>query len=330
MDVTPTTAGSKTCPNHGGGAEWLGGAYDRRTNLFIIPVTQECGVFKSYAPQPAWVQGQNFRGGPPVARETSSGLINAVDVSTGKFAWRSAVPYPAAGGALVTSTGLTFTSDLGGNLYALDTRNGKILWRHATGTSIVAPFSTYRVGNAEYVAIEGGQAGNQSAPGVPASKGSYVMTFRVGSAQLLANSAAGQSLVAASAATGAKQLGAAPYTVAQVRAGATLYATSCLACHGARLQGVSAPALAGSAFGKSHLNISTLRTVVTQQMPLSAPGSLKPAQYAALMAYLLAVNCVKPSGGKLAFPTSDRPDFAKVTLVGGTCSAGASLASGSE
>jgi alcohol dehydrogenase (cytochrome c) len=320
LDVRPDTSGKLTCPNHGGGAEWLGGAYDSVTNYFVIPVVQECGVFRSYAKQPAWVQGQNFRGGPPTARRNGTGIVNAVDVSSGKLVWRTPVPYPAQGGALMTTTGLTFTSDLSGNLYALDTKTGKILWKHATGTAIVAPFSTYRLAGTEYLAIEGGQPGNQHTPNLPPSKGSYVMAFRLGATAATINSAKGQSLAAAAAVSGIVQAGTAPYTEAQVRAGKARYATSCQACHGAQLQGVSAPALAGSAFGKSHLTISGLRTIVTQQMPLTAPGSLKPAEYAALMAYLLAANCVKPAAGAAApFPTSDRAAFKSVTLVGGAC-----------
>ena len=323
LDVPPDVAGQKACPNHGGGAEWLGGAYDPATNYFVIPVTQECGVFKSYAKQPDWVQGQNYRGGPPVARQDGTGLVNAVDVSTGKFAWRTAVPYPAQGGALVTSTGLTFTSDLGGDLYALDTKTGKILWKRATGVSIVAPFSLYRVDGAEYLAVEGGQPGNQKTPNLPPSKGSYALAFRLGATNPVANSARGQSLAAASATAGIAQSGSAPYTQAQVQVGKQQYATSCQSCHGAQLQGVSAPALAGSAFGKSHLSISALRTVVTTQMPLTAPGSLTPAQYASLMAYLLAANCVKPSGnGTTPFPAADQSAFKTVILVGAVCTPG--------
>ena len=320
LDTTPDAAGKKACPNHGGGAEWLGGAYDPATNYFVIPVTQECGVFRSYATQPAWVQGQNFRGGPPTARQAGTGLVNAVDISTGKFAWRTAVPYPAQGGALTTSTGLTFTSDLAGNLYALDTKTGKILWKHATGTSIVAPFSTYRVDGQEFLAIEGGEPGNQHTPNLPPSIGSYVMAFRLGATNAVANSAKGQSLAAASATAGVVQAGSAPYTKAQALAGKTQYTASCQACHGAQLQGVSAPALAGSAFGKSHLSISALRTIVTTQMPLTAPGSLTPVQYASLMAYLLEANCVKPSGnGTAPFPATDQAAFKTVVLAGGAC-----------
>jgi mono/diheme cytochrome c family protein len=312
--------GEKTCPNHGGGVEWLGGAYDPATNYFVIPVTQECGVFKRYETQPAWVQGQNYRGGPPVARQDATGLVNAVDVSSGTFAWRQVVPYAAQGGALITSTGMTFTTDLGGNLYAFDTKSGAILWKHATGTAIVAPISSYSVDGQEYLAVEGGEPGNQRTPNLPVSKGSFVMAFRVGATNPVVNSTKGQSAVAAATAAGAVQSGTAPYTQAQVKAGNIQYTASCAACHGARLQGVSGPALTGSAFGNSHLTISALRTVVTKQMPLTAPGSLSASQYASIMAYVLAANCVKPSGnGTSPFPTTDSAEFKAVVLVGAVC-----------
>jgi hypothetical protein len=51
LDSAPTPGGEKACPNHGGGAEWLGGAYDPATNYFVIPVTQECGIFKPELPR---------------------------------------------------------------------------------------------------------------------------------------------------------------------------------------------------------------------------------------------------------------------------------------
>ncbi len=83
------------------------------------------------------------------------------------------VPYPAQGGALLTSTGVVFTSDLGGNLYALDMKTGKQLWTYATHTSIVAPFSMYTTGGQEYLVVLGGLPGNQKTPNVPVSKGEF-------------------------------------------------------------------------------------------------------------------------------------------------------------
>jgi hypothetical protein len=55
-------------------------------------------------------------------------------------------------------------------------------------------------------------------------------------------------------------------------------------------------------------------------MPLTAPGSLTARQYASIMAYLLAANCVKPSGnGTMSFPVADQAEFKTVVLVGAVC-----------
>ena len=101
-------------------------------------------------------------------------------------------------------------------------------------------------------------------------------------------------------ATRAPMIGAAPapFDTKQV------YDSKCASCHGAHLEGVSAPALTGASFASAHLNLAQIRTVVTTQMPLTAPGSLKPEQYADIMAFLLSYDCVKASPGNAAFPTS--------------------------
>jgi mono/diheme cytochrome c family protein len=110
--------------------------------------------------------------------------------------------------------------------------------------------------------------------------------------------------------------GAGLYTMAQAKAGAAIYTSTCAACHGGNLQGVSAPAIAGAEFQKTAVSnkytVSIIRTIVTQNMPLSNPGSLTDPQYAQIMAYLLAENCY-PAGAK-PFPTDDTPALAKVTM----------------
>jgi mono/diheme cytochrome c family protein len=83
-----------------------------------------------------------------------------------------------------------------------------------------------------------------------------------------------------------------PYTVAQATAGAALYAANCTDCHGAKLEGGTGPALAGDAF-ISQWNGQTAADVysgMSTQMPMTSPGSLKPAEYLALMAYILQQN----------------------------------------
>jgi polar amino acid transport system substrate-binding protein len=138
----------------------------------------------------------------------------------------------------------------------------------------------------------------------------------------IANTTAGQTAVAAttSTASASASVGAAPYTADQVAAGAQVYQQQCAACHGAKLQGVSAPALTGPSFGHSQPHLDQVRSVVATQMPLGAPGSLTPEQYASIMAYLLKYDCVRISaGGTEPFPPTNRAEFSKVIFGGRSC-----------
>jgi polar amino acid transport system substrate-binding protein len=106
------------------------------------------------------------------------------------------------------------------------------------------------------------------------------------------------------------------YTQAQAKAGLKVYTSQCASCHGANLQGVAAPAIAGTNFLKTaqsnKWSLQTIDQIVTVNMPFSAPGSLTPTQYADVMAYLLASNCYK--AGSTPFPTTAPSSFAKVQI----------------
>lgn len=99
------------------------------------------------------------------------------------------------------------------------------------------------------------------------------------------------ALPAAALAQGTKP---ALFTDAQANAGAAVYAQSCAACHGSQLEGVSAPALKGPPFGDmanaQSLTVDTLLDVITNTMPQSDPGSLKPEEFNAVTAYILQQN----------------------------------------
>jgi alcohol dehydrogenase (cytochrome c) len=320
----PTLQGTPGCPNHGGGIEWLGGAYDPKSNLFVIPSTNECGIWKLLTESPEYIPGQVYQGGALPTRGKGTGVVSAVDVATGKVRWSAPLPYPGQGGALITATGLVFTSDLGGTLYALDVKTGKELWKTDTGSSIVAPFSTFVVDGAQYLAILVGKAGNQQTANLPQTHGSHVFVYKLGVSEALVNGTEGQIPMASipPSSTGAEiaGVGTAPYTPEQVARGQAVYSGQCALCHGDKLQGVSAPALTGASFAKSHLNVSQIRAVVTTQMPLTAPGSLSADDYASVMAYMLSYSCVKPDGnGIVPFPTTDQPALAKVTVGANVC-----------
>jgi alcohol dehydrogenase (cytochrome c) len=328
LDTPPTVQGTEACPNHGGGIEWNGGAYDPNSNSFLVPSTEECALWKITSDDPQYIPGQPYTGGPLPKRQNGTGVLTAIDVSTGKVRWRNALPYPAEGGVLITATGLAFTSDVGGNIYGFDAESGQQYWKDFTGSAVVAPISAYRINGIEYLAVVVGEAGNQQTPNLPTSQGSRVIAYRLGGAATIVNDATGQ-VALANAPNGIggesqgpppKSTGSAPYTQRQVAEGGEIYTKECAVCHGANLQGLSAPALTGPGFGRSHLNASQLRGVVTQSMPLTAPGSLKPDEYAAVMAFLLSYDCVQPSsGGQEPFPTTDLASMQQVELGSATC-----------
>jgi mono/diheme cytochrome c family protein len=104
------------------------------------------------------------------------------------------------------------------------------------------------------------------------------------------------------------------YTAAQAKAGAQLYAEKCSACHGATLRGEAGPALAGNAFTAQWTGepASDPYAMMVANMPLAEPGSLKPSEYLAIMAFILQRN---------AFPAGATPltseKLRSVILTGG-------------
>jgi len=106
------------------------------------------------------------------------------------------------------------------------------------------------------------------------------------------------------------------YTMAQAEQGALVFANKCVPCHGANLQGVAAPSVAGNDFletaQRDGWTLAIIRYLVFKLMPLNASGSLSPDAYANVMAFLLASNCYP--AGDTPFPTTDSPSFAKIKL----------------
>ncbi|HEY5350553.1 MAG TPA: cytochrome c [Candidatus Lustribacter sp.] len=103
------------------------------------------------------------------------------------------------------------------------------------------------------------------------------------------------------------------YTAAQAKDGGTLYAAHCSECHGAKLEGVSGPALAGGDFIAkwSGQTADDLRDVIATQMPLTAPGSLKPPEVLAVLAFILQRNSYPPGDAALTAAASKAVKIAK-------------------
>jgi len=89
------------------------------------------------------------------------------------------------------------------------------------------------------------------------------------------------------------------YTTEQAKAGARTYAIRCAVCHGTRLEGsYEVPALTGKFVAHwAGRPIWPLFDYVSRAMPQPSPGSLSPAENAALIAFLLEANGL-PAGAK--------------------------------
>ncbi|AJY11599.1 transporter substrate-binding domain-containing protein [Burkholderia dolosa] len=117
---------------------------------------------------------------------------------------------------------------------------------------------------------------------------------------LRARSITGGGFVRVAAGTGDAAPG---FDAAQVEHGKTLYGTACAKCHGADLEGNTAPALSGPSFAPlshSHLTIGGVFGYMATNMPADQPGKLKDDEYADLMAFLLASNGYAPGKDKLS------------------------------
>lgn len=178
QNTEPNRAGDIACPNTNGGVEFNGGSYMPDTNTFYVPSVDQCGTWKSNGTA-TYVSGQFYLGGAfPSLYGPSTGYMNAVDIGTGKFAWRKHLAFPQIGGALSLSSGVVFTGGVNGDFTAYDAKSGNVLWHYATGMTIQAPASTYVVGGKRYIAIAAGPAGvNFADPrfgkGAPTLEGHY-------------------------------------------------------------------------------------------------------------------------------------------------------------
>jgi alcohol dehydrogenase (cytochrome c) len=98
------------------------------------------------------------------------GSVSAIDVATGKIAWKFNTPQPERGGVTTTASGLGFVGGGDGVLRAFDAKKGDVLWKFQTGFQIASGPAVYSVNGTEYVAITVGGTVTSSSGGTVASQ----------------------------------------------------------------------------------------------------------------------------------------------------------------
>jgi PQQ-dependent dehydrogenase (methanol/ethanol family) len=176
MWVLPTAEGARMLPGANGGVEWSPMAYDAQSRLAIAlnlhqPMTYHVEAAKYPGGSKLWLGGA-FKA---IASEKQWGRVAAVNIDTGKIAWKHNTAQPLIGGGLATAGGLFFFGEGNGNFNALDSKTGKKLWSFQCGAGANAMPVSYTVGKKQYIAM--GCGGNTQ---LDFKRGNSVFVFALG------------------------------------------------------------------------------------------------------------------------------------------------------
>jgi quinoprotein glucose dehydrogenase len=175
----PSTRGTVTIPGFHGGATWSGASFDPASNYLYVNSND--------APYISTLKksGENYhlagygyfkdeQGYPAI--KPPWGLLTAINLNTGEFAWQvplgefpeltaKGIPQTGTenfGGTIVTAGGLVF---IGGSkdekFHAFDKATGKLLWQYKLPAGGYATPCTYAVNGKQYVCIAAGGGGKQ-------------------------------------------------------------------------------------------------------------------------------------------------------------------------
>jgi len=156
-DKDPKVDGSMVNVPGNGATNWPAPSYSPKTQLFYVNASEGYTVGYLYDTSP---DPQGYAGGASGHFDAKSVLV-AVDVKTGKAAWRhvakgeGAEGGSMAGGILTTAGDLLFTGD-SNRLAAFDPATGKILWSQKLNTPLTNGPSTWTIDGKQNVIVGAG------------------------------------------------------------------------------------------------------------------------------------------------------------------------------
>ncbi len=172
MWALPTPEGKRMLPGANGGVEWSPMAVNPKLHLAYAanlhqPMTYHVDNAK-YPGGKLWLGGA-FK---VIPGEKQWGRLAAVNLDTGKLAWKFDTDEPLIGGVLATAGNLVFNGEGNGLFRAFDAKTGKKLWEYQCGAGVNAPAVSYTAGGRQYVAVAAG--GNTQ---IDFKRGNTVLVF---------------------------------------------------------------------------------------------------------------------------------------------------------
>ena len=156
---TPNEEGATTCPDISGGTNFWPPAFDPGTRTFFVNAREACMTY--YAWKPEFKPGERFTGGAGQRVQRPDmplyGALRAIDPTTGERKWEFKYLNFSTAGLLTTASGLIFSGDGEGNLLALDSRTGGLLWRYQMGANLHGTSAiTYMLDGRQHVLVPAG------------------------------------------------------------------------------------------------------------------------------------------------------------------------------
>ena len=153
----PTPQGTRMLPGANGGVEWSPMAVNEKLKLAYAanlhqPMTYHVEAAEYPGGDKLWLGGA-FK---VIPSEKQWGRLAAVNIDSGKIAWKADTEQPLMGGVLATGGDLVFTGEGNGSFNAYDARNGKKLWSFQAGAGVNAPPVSYMVDGKQYIAVAAG------------------------------------------------------------------------------------------------------------------------------------------------------------------------------
>jgi alcohol dehydrogenase (cytochrome c) len=155
------------CPTYNGGRDWPQGAYNPKTNVMYMPLSNLCieSTARTDRPSaPSNVYNTN-NVGRFAAGKDKVGRIDAISVETGKTLWSWETRVTNYSPILATGGGLLFNGSMDRYLRALDADRGQVLWQTRLPSQVVGGAVTFSINRRQYIAIAAG-GGTLAAIGV--------------------------------------------------------------------------------------------------------------------------------------------------------------------
>ena len=153
----PDEEGTKTCPDLGGGTNFMSPSYDPTTRLFFVTARETCATYFGFDQK--FKPGELYEaGGTQRPRDQKNfGALRAIDPVTGTLKWEFRYPSVSAAGVLTTASGLVFSGDGDGNILAFESRTGRNLWHYQLGSSLRSTAgTTYLLDGRQYLLVPSG------------------------------------------------------------------------------------------------------------------------------------------------------------------------------